>query len=102
MTHEEFTKMYCTMCGSQRCGGPYTDWIDGCAHRDALDITRTTSVTNADRIRAMSDKELAEKLSVYDYCPGEKAWERSCKMPYDCIKCWLDWLQSPVEGDGNG
>ena len=55
-------------------------------------------MTNADRIRAMTDEELAEFL-----------WDRSqggCP-PMDCDeydgkicgawKCWLTWLQKPVE-----
>ena len=43
-------------------------------------------MTNADRIRAMSDEELAELLCIYDWRLGEMD---------EC----LAWLQSPVEED---
>lgn len=55
--------------------------------------------TNADRIRAMSDEELAEWLaSVTDchLCPID-----DCGGAGDmCTATWLDWLQSPAEGGG--
>lgn len=50
----------------------------------------TKPKTNADRIRAMTDEELAKILN--GGCPpgGAKCNER-------CETCWLDWLRSPVE-----
>ena len=58
--------------------------------------------TNADRIRAMSDKELGRFLA-------ENEWE--CETYNDCVKCprmtdngcvsLLKWLQQPV-GDDDG
>ena len=45
--------------------------------------------TNADRIRNMSDEELAEFLAVHDL--GLKG--NDLPMPTD----WLDWLQSEAE-----
>lgn len=51
--------------------------------------------TNADRIRAMTDDELAEKLATYiecDMCPG---WPVTCEEK--CTKYWLDWLKQEVE-----
>ena len=51
-------------------------------------------MTNADRIRAMSDEELAKKLSDYT-CPpsmdGEVCHEARCQ------KCWLEWLKAPAK-----
>lgn len=45
--------------------------------------------TNSDRIRAMTDEELAKILN--GGCPqGAKCNER-------CGTCWLDWLRSPLE-----
>lgn len=65
-------------------------------------------LTNADRIRAMSDEELADKfrwlvcpfywVSLPDETDRPADW--SCKQ--NCHKCWLDWLKSPVEVDGGG
>ena len=46
--------------------------------------------TNADRIRAMTDKELA-KIITGECLPG------GAKCNGRCGTCWLDWLRSPVE-----
>lgn len=52
--------------------------------------------TNADRIRAMTDEELARWIATTadDNCP-DTAHERYCDNR--CGECWLDWLKSPVE-----
>ena len=46
-------------------------------------------ITNADRIRAMTDDELVEWL---DFCP-----QLYCEASADCRKCVLNWLKQPVE-----
>ena len=46
--------------------------------------------TNADRIRAMSDEELADKV----VCPHTLNWD-NCEN--DCHSCRLHWLQQPAE-----
>ena len=69
---------------------------------DALAEQKT--ITNADRIRAMSDEELVE--AFIDGCDG-----RECPgLNYECVlypldeslkqcrRCWLKYLQSPVDG----
>lgn len=56
--------------------------------------------TNADRIRAMTDEELAEKesrMSFCPYCPVKDC--RGCE-PDECPKAWLAWLLAPVESGG--
>ena len=55
--------------------------------------------TNADRIRAMSDEELAEfiyrcEMNDIDYA---KTFCDLCNGQYECDKCRLDWLQQPAE-----
>lgn len=60
-------------------------------------------MTNADRIRSMSDEELAKMMEDSGDCPP-----RTC--PYnevgayiarqECDMCWLEWLKSPVEVGG--
>lgn len=51
-------------------------------------------ITNAERIRAMSDEELARKFN---------AIESNGLLYGPCgFKYWLDWLQSPAGGDGDG
>lgn len=69
----------------------------------AYHYTHRPVATNADRIRSMSDEELAGKL-CYDNCPPGYWDALVCgKNGFDCEACWLDWLQSPVDGgDGDG
>lgn len=58
--------------------------------------------TNADRIRAMSDEELAEILRDAGNCPSDYFSEK-CKSFDNCIECWLYWLKQPVkDGDNDG
>lgn len=49
--------------------------------------------TNADRIRAMSDEELAKILSKTLTCP----WVSCKNMEIPCEECLREWLKSPVE-----
>ena len=54
-------------------------------------------MTNADRIRSMTDEELAELIDrETDSCAPTGDCER---MPRDCKACWLEWLQQPAEED---
>ena len=46
-------------------------------------------LANADRIRSMSDEELAEFLAEHDLSLDDN----NLPMPND----WLEWLQSPVD-----
>ena len=48
--------------------------------------------TNADRIRAMSDEELATFLGSRPLCPKQIG-----ECPCDCGKCWIEWLKQPAE-----
>ena len=48
-------------------------------------------MTNADRIRSMTDGELAEYMSIY--CCSHKSHDQRCKQFKDCGLCWLDWLR---------
>ena len=50
--------------------------------------------TNADRIRAMTDKELAEFLEPGGYRPLYKC--DVCKY-VTCVECCLDWLREEAE-----
>ncbi len=46
--------------------------------------------TNANRIRAMSDEELAEWLGLkVSACNGNE----KCGDDYTCDACWLEWLK---------
>ena len=56
--------------------------------------------TNADRIRNMSDEELAELLfnkSRCDNCFADCNDKDNCQSPGSCYSRHLDWLQSEAE-----
>ncbi len=56
--------------------------------------------TNADRIRAMSDEELANMWVSYVDC-GECPAHRECNMlPQDCLRLALEWLKKEVDENG--
>ena len=70
----------------------YVD-MDGCPQT----IRRMIKAqTNADRIRAMSDEELAVFLADDDRaCPRK---HHNCRKYIDkCDGCWFEWLQQPAE-----
>lgn len=46
----------------------------------------TPKQTNADRIRSMTDEELAE------FILKKRCTDRVCPMT-ECFQCWLDWLK---------
>jgi hypothetical protein len=91
----------------------YGDVCDKCAHSEYCDMAtfgghnpKITACckfarrhqTNADRIRAMTDEELAEKIAALMACmecPLLEMCERA--NPRRCIDMWLDWLKSPVK-----
>lgn len=59
--------------------------------------------TNADRIRAMSNEELAEIFTRYAYeahgkwyGPDQKTYWSESKY---ALKAWLDWIRQPAEED---
>lgn len=57
--------------------------------------------TNADRIRAMSDEELAKFISIQSddcLCAGNPKCDYHCGSD-SCLKVLLDWLQQPAEED---
>lgn len=54
-------------------------------------------MTNAERIRSMSDEELAEFISKYFSCEYECAARDKCGSDWDCKRATIDWLQSEVE-----
>ena len=73
-------------CTGMRCPMQVGYKVEECNHTDCQ--YRTEPMTNADRIRAMSDEELAEFLFQvgYDHRWGLKEYA-------------LEWLQQPAEED---
>lgn len=58
-------------------------------------------MTNADKIRAMTDEELAkiyEGASYCDICLVRAACFSDVEASKSCYERFLDWLRSPVEG----
>ena len=65
---------------------------------------RPKDVSRADRIRAMSDEELAEfisRIEIGDFGPQVygKTFCDLCSGQYECDNCRLWWLQQPAEED---
>ncbi len=56
-------------------------------------------ITNAQKIRAMSDEELCEFLGEYKFCNICEEGCDSCTYNGDCDKRLLEWLQQPAEGE---
>lgn len=58
-------------------------------------------MTNGDKIRQFTDKELVRFLDDYSvisqFCPSYKS---NCNGETDCKHCWLKWLQEEVQEDG--
>ena len=53
--------------------------------------------TNADRIRAMSDKELVDFLGEYRFCDICDEGCEACTYHGDCDKRLMEWLKQPAE-----
>ena len=66
--------------------------VDECDLKDCP--CRTEPIANADRIRAMSNEEMAKILECAHGCPVTGDCK---KMHGDCKACWVDWLQQPSE-----
>lgn len=57
-------------------------------------------MSNADRIRAMSDEELAVKLAGNACPPCCKDPIIDCKITgHPCYNCWLDWLRKEDDNE---
>ena len=86
-------------CTGLRCPMQVGYKVDECDYKDCL--YRTEPITNAQKIRAMSDEELAEfidrcEMNDIDYA---KTFCDLCNGQYECDQCRLDWLKQPAEGE---
>lgn len=52
--------------------------------------------TNADRIRSMTDEELAKFIS----CPEHNDWRTICFKDDDCLMCKTKWLKEEAVDNG--
>lgn len=71
-------------------------------NRDAAFCAGWIKMTNADRIRAISDEELA--IILAEGCHNTRECPTICApiYPFDevvesCAKCWLEWLKQEVD-----
>lgn len=77
----------CYNCGSPISKETCEGFPEVCGH-----WSPKKPITNADRIRAMTDEELAEFMSQIPSCPPPD--NREC--PAECEDCWLEWLKQEV------
>ena len=68
--------------------------VDECNHKDCP--WRTEPITNADRIRAMSDEELAWELMLWR-CEAVARHHGISSVYPDTQKTILEWLQQPAK-----
>ena len=68
--------------------------VDECDHKDCP--YRTEPITNAQKIRAMSDEELAWELMLWRCEAVARHHGISSEYP-DAQKTILEWLQQPAE-----
>ena len=87
----------------KKCNNLVNDWCEKVIDSPDQDMQRDCRYfcekTNADRIRAMSDEELADfidrcEMNDIDYA---KTFCDLCNGQYECNQCRLDWLQQPAE-----
>jgi len=85
---------------------------DKCKPEDFMRNRKPTPNTNADRIRGMSDEELAIHLNkLTDSYPGvcrelpecHADLEADRDIPLErCERCWVNWLRQSAEVDADG
>ena len=88
----------CKLCKYENCSMESKECI-GCKQNS---VDKYKRMTQADRIRAMSDDELAELLDSVDN-GGIRALDvdypcDECTQKTECEDCFKEWLQKDVEG----
>ena len=78
-------------CTGMRCPMQVGYKVDECDYKDC--IYRTEPITNADKIRSMSDFELAKEIEN-----AQSGIEIKNPKNIDYFDCILEWLQQPAEG----
>ena len=82
-------------CTGVRCPMQYGYNVEECNKTDCP--YRTEPVTNADKIRAMSDEELANIMAGTPIC--KERYMDCIKDGLDCEACLLEWLKQPTKGE---
>ena len=90
---------YCRICRNTTCSNHGKDII---FYGDTWECDYISVPTNADRIRAMSDEELAKFLCNFRSCDSSEHPCTGCKAEPHCHtghNGMIDWLQQPAEED---
>lgn len=60
-------------------------------------------ITNGDKIRQMSNEDLADRFGIHamcDFCPAESAaCQKGNANIKNCRQAWLDYLNAPAESE---
>jgi len=86
----------CIYCTEDLHCTKYSD--DDCESWCVLGPCTAETPSNGDKIRRMTDEELADWLGVY--CNGQTAQEVGKPCVSDmgsCEECWLDWLRQEAK-----
>lgn len=87
--------MNCRNCKKSGCS------LAGKNHEMMFDCKSYIGNTNADHIRNMADEELAELFQNL-CCPYSLGGKVDCNIEnLGCGVCWLSWLKSPVNKEGD-
>ena len=100
----------CPYCGGRGYINQFENIDSGCHvwEKECIACKGTGSIlvpeTNADRIRRMSDEELADLLADWDFCSDVCSQQYSDnppvgKCPENCKEQALRWLRQPAEED---
>lgn len=83
----------CKTCPVKDCDAQYRG--SQCAALRAKAGADSDPMTNADRIRGMSDEELAEFIPNWSYAACKYDGDIFCN--HECGDCVRDWLQQPAQ-----
>ena len=92
-------RMNMAKCTGMRCPMQVGYKVEECNHTDCP--YRTEPITNADRIRSMTDEELASMLKDYKDCSKNCIISngKHCYQICEEESVLLKWLQQPAEGE---
>lgn len=90
----------------KKCTNLVNDWCEKAIDSPDPDMKRDCrhfrEKTNADRIRAMTDEELAHWLNSCGCICETCSHSANCVDPYNLSRCVggvLEWLKQPAEGE---